>query len=388
MPDNVYVPGNDMQSTQETNQLRQVIDMSKEILQLDAERAPFYIMTAQMAKETCHNYRFFWQEDKVMDHIDHYDGADQTSVPAQGASQTISVEHAQLFLPNDLVLVSKTDEIMRVTAVSVAGGTITANRGYADTAPMRLENGDELQILAPAREQGADDFNINLRQVSTPYNFTQIMSTEWGISRTNMNTEYYGPDEIDRMRFKKGIEFTEKIERNLLWSERSIDTSGDDVLTTTRGVTRWITDNVTDMGGNMTESDFDDFCANQAFAHGDDEKTMFCSNTLLSRISGFAKNHIVTETPEENYGIRVRKYITPHGELSLVRHKMLQGEVWGKAGIVVDMNNVKQRVLKNSDVTMKTNVQTALTDGLQEQLICEIGLELSQQEHFALVHNV
>lgn len=371
------------------NDDRRVIDMTEEILLLDPNRAPFYVVSARAGKQTCHNPKFYWQEDKVMDHMTEVTATQTETSPSQGDEDTIEVDEAAIFLEGDIVLVTGTDEIMLVTDVDTNNDEVTFERGYADTedAVDQLEDEDELMILSNAREEGAGDVKINMRKVDTPWNYTQIFSTEFGFTGTQMQTEYYGPGEFARVREKKGIEHTEKIERALLWGQRDIDTSGTKPKRLTRGVFNWIESNVEDVGYSLDEQTFDEFLED-AFKHGSDTKLGLASRRALSVISGFAKDNIQTETPQETYGINVQRYITPHGNLDLIPHRQFAGDEYGHTLLVLDMECGTQRPLKNRDTQLRTNIQENAADAQTDQYFTELGLQFEQEERHAIMNEI
>jgi len=371
-------------NTRSFNQDRRVIDMREEILMLDPNRAPFYVVSARAGKENCHNPKFYWQEDKVMDHTTTLA---QTLADGSGTTSGVSVDDASIFVEDDLVLVVDTEEIVRVDDVDTTNDELDLEREYAGTDSAEADNGTELMILANAREEGDDSVNINLRKVETPWNYTQIVSTEFGLTNTAMNTEYYGPGEHARIREKKGIEHTEKLERVLLWGERDIDTGGTHPKRTTRGIFNWIESKVEDMEGNMTEQDFDLFMES-AFEHGSDTKLGLASRRALSVISSFAKDNIQTTTPEETYGMNVTRYKTPHGNLDLIPHRMFEGDEYGKYLLVLDMETITQRPLRNRDTQLITNIQNNSADRQTDQYLTELGLQFAQEERHAYAHDI
>lgn len=372
-----------IQGTGDINQTRVVDDIVEQIMMKDADRTPFQILLQKMGKESAHNYKFTWQEDAYMDYRTTTTGDDSGTA---GSDTDLPVSDVEMFLEGDLVLCAETGEIMKVTNVDVTNDEIDVTRGYIGDAG-DLDSNDELIIIADANMQGAGTRDINNRQVDTPYNYTHIIKTGLGMTRTQMNTKTHGAKEWGRIVRKKAIEHKEKIERALLFSERNKDTSGTDVETTTRGVLNWISSNVENVGSDLTETEFDAFLADHAFAHGSDRKLLLASRDLISEINSWAKDSIQTKVGDDTYGIKVMEYQSAFGVLDIVEHKFLQGDTYGYYGIALDMDKIKYRYLENSDTKLKDNVQDPGTDGRQAEYLSEVGLQFGQEECHAVIKN-
>lgn len=368
--------------TKTLNQDRRVIDIEEQIMMLDPNRSPFLLLTKKAGKNSRYNPKFHWQEDEHMEQTSTYEGSTETGTQ----ETTIEVGDVELFVEGDVILVPATDEYMVVTDVKVSDDDIDVERGALGSTEANLTNEDELIIIGDASEEGAGGRDINMRKVSTPWNYMQIFKLPWGMTNTMQKQKTYGPDEWARLGRKKSAEFKERIERAFLFGERYKDETGDQPKRYTRGIEKWITTNVEDKGGSsLTEDAFDAWCRDHAFAHGSDRKALLASADLISKISGWAKDNIKTRTPENTYGINVQEYTTPFGVLDIVRHKMFTGDTYGKFGIAVDTEVLGYEYLR--DTKLETNIQKNDEDQRKDQYIAEVGLKVGQEKRNAIIKN-
>lgn len=361
---------------------RVVVEMENVIAQLDPNAAPFTVMLMRMAKETVSNPKFEWMEDEFAPRWDAVNNA----AGYNNAATAIVVDNAVYFTVRDLVQVPRTKEVMLVTAINLDTNTLTVRRGHGETAALAIVDNDPLQIIGNASPEGAKARPINQRVQVPQFNYTQIFRTTFGVTETLKSTKLYGGSELDYQRKKKGVEHKIDMERAFLFGERLEDlTNYDHPLRTTRGLMGWIKTNVKNMNAQqLTEKEFDNF-AEMAFDKGSETKILLASKSLLSAISGWAKDKLQIEQGEKTYGLHIVKYITPHGTFKIVPHKLFTGAEYGKYGVAVDLKDIKMSTLKGRATKLKTNIQDNDEDKQKDEYITEAGLKVKLEQDHAII---
>jgi len=375
-----------LRHTGNINQLRRKLDVSDRISLLQPNKAPLTVLLRKLAKKPTINPIFYWFEDDLQpkwDAVDHAGG--------YGASDTsIVVDRGALYSVNDLVKVPSTGEVMLVTSVDPVNNTITVQRGIGETAPALLGNDDPLVIIGNAHKEGSLAPEAKGTIVETVYNYTQIFRTTVKVTKTQEASELYGGSDRLYQRRKKAIEHAVDIERAFLFGERSEDLSGSEPRRTTRGVISFLTastDNILDVSsdGKLSEGLLEEFFES-LFRYGSSKKVCFASARLISIFNAFGRDKIRTVVGEETFGIKVMQYISAHGELQLIKHPLLEGSVYGKYGIILDLEeDIKYRPLKGRDTMLNTNIQPPDADYVMDEYLTEAGLELRSPKKHGLI---
>jgi hypothetical protein len=149
-----------------------------------------------------------------------------------------------------------------------------------------------------------------------------------GCHRHGAASEFEGDDDWDHQAAKKGIEHKKDIEYALMVGHPSEDTSSGQARRTTGGFNHYVTTNVTDIGGTMTELEF--FTAlRPCFRYGAKEKWGLVSALALDVLNTFPRGKLEFRQGEKTFGLRIVQYISPHGTLNVVTHWLLEGATLG-----------------------------------------------------------
>lgn len=100
---------------------------------------------------------------------------------------TITVTDGAYFAINDTLLID--DEELRVTGIS--SNTLTVERGFAGTTAATHTNGETIIIMAPAAVENADDPDSPFTQGEVDFNYHQISSFTWSVSKRRDVTPSY-----------------------------------------------------------------------------------------------------------------------------------------------------------------------------------------------------
>jgi hypothetical protein len=358
------------------------IDVSKSILNLDPSETPYTVILKRTREggntEKTVNPEFKWAEDQ---RDLRWDQINNGAGYASGIT-SIVVDNGPRFYPGALVKVPRTGETMRVTAVST--NTLTVVRGFSGSTAAAIVDDDPLLVLGYAADEGSRAPAVRSENPSFVTNYTQIFKKTLGASGTWRSSENETmPHDWDHQRAKAHVEHMLDIENAGLFGKPSEIAGTDGPLRTTGGVLHYLTSNAQAIGGTLTEAVFDAWCADKAFKDGSDEKVLFASSFLISVLSGFAKAKMNTTVAQNKYGVNYTDYVTPFGTLSIVRHRLLEGAVYGKMGFVVDFKRggIKYRYLAGGpggsrDTHVKQNRQETDRDGQVDELLTEAGFQV------------
>lgn len=153
----------------------------------------------RVARSTVHE----WLDDELLPNFDAVAGV---ITDAQNQT-TFEVEHAVRFRVGDQVRLGDDKEIMLVTAVDTAGGTLTVTRGYGGTTRAALAVGKSLRILGNAALEGdaADAARFSVR--TRKQNYTQIFTATVEVSGSELASKQIGV--ADEMNYQKQLRLRE-----------------------------------------------------------------------------------------------------------------------------------------------------------------------------------
>ena len=361
-----------------------VIDMKDKILQLQPNKAPLTVLLAKMAKEACSAVKVEWLEDDLQARW----SAINNAAGYLSSDVTFIVDNPTYFTAGDIIKIPRTGEVMRVITAAGTSTIVVATRGTAGTtAAAALVDDDPIVIIGNANAENADTPGMKSVQEAAKYNYCQIFRTPFGISKTAMAVKMYGGADLSYTQLKKGIEHSVDIERAMLFGElySTAGTASVGPIKQMAGVLSFITTNVGDDVGQMEEKDLESFCQT-LFAYGSDTKFLFCSGAVLSAINSFARARLQTVPSDKTYGINMTQYLNPHGELMLIKHRLLEGAIYGKMAIALDIANLKYRVLR--DTVLNTNTQAPGVDGRIDEYITEATLEVGLEKTHGVIKGV
>lgn len=356
------------------------IDMRSEIMELEPDSSPLLILSKQANPEAAINPKFQWFEDRLNARFDTI----TTEVASGATSATATTE--TMWAADDLAINTRTKEVVRVTARS--GATLTLLRGVGSTAAA-IKTTDELLRIGSAAEEGALDKPARSRNPSEVSNYTQIFREPIEATGTALATRNRTkPRDWDRASNHAGIETAKDIEYAAMLGRPSLNTSGTNPRRTTGGFDYYATQNITDVGGEMTEIEFWN-ALTPCFRYGSPKKALICSTSFVSIITGYPRSKVIVSQPDTSltYGIHIVQMITPLGKvLNIIAHYLMEGTELSKQGWIVDLANVGYKYLNgdegNRDTHIRPEIQSPGQDGKKDEYLTECGFEYAQ----ALTH--
>jgi hypothetical protein len=377
-------------STENINQDRRKFDVSDKLWLVDPDYAVMTFFARKLAKQKTIDPEFRWF-DKAQP--SRYDAVDYATNYTSGATDVI-VDDGTKFRAGDIVMDVSTGEHMRVT--SIATNTLTVVRGYGTTAAGTLTNNDVLVIIGNAFAENADVGTARSSQVTKRYNYTQIFREPFAVTGTEDSTELYaGGNDLAQLR-KEHLQIHMKdIERAFLFGEAKEDVStigSGQPIRTTGGLKSFLTTNLKDASGTLTEAEFEDW-VRMLFQNGGDKKMAFVSPLIASAINSWAKGRLQMFPKDKTYGIAVSSYLSIHGQLDFVVEKMFaENTTWAGMAFGVDMSLISYRYLagngKSRDTRLLKDRQGNGVDGIIEEYLTEAGLQVALENRHGLLYGV
>jgi len=354
---------------------RRDIDVSKKIFELQPDETPFIVVLSKARKQPAQSAEVVWWEDDLYPKWDKVVGA-QTDTDTR-----IEVQTASIFAVHDVVKVPRTGEVMLVTAVG--SNYIDVIRGYGVTAAAAINDQDWLLIIGNAMAERSSVPAERLGQPTKLVNYAQIFRTPYSVSGTVMaERQVTTEQERDRLSRKKAIEHRIDLERAFLFGEKKEDAVNKRRMA--GGVLSFIQTNVYDAGGTLTEQEFEQFCE-MGFAYGSTRKLLVCSARVITAINGFAAGKLETVSGDDTYGLRIKRYMSAHGDVDIVRSRALEKAYDGYA-LLLDMENIVYRPLR--DTTLRRNIQNPGDDEVKDEYFTEATIEVHLEKTHAVLRGV
>lgn len=376
------------ESTENIPSSRRVRDVADRIAYLDPDAAPFVQILSRAKKKVAVNSKFEWIEKSLAPKWSQINnGGGYTA-----GSTSLVVDAGAYFSIGDIVNVVRTAEKLRVT--NVVTNTLTVTRSVGGTAAAALLDNDDLQIIGNAYAEGSTSGAEKSHVETYPYNYTQITRTPFGATGTESESENYtGPDR-KRLRAEKAIEHKLELERTAIFGERDIDTgSTANPIRYTGGLLQFLTSNITDIGGVLTEAEVET-ALESIFGHtaAGSSRTAFAGARVISVLDQLALGRLQLVPSDRTYGLTVKQWVTGHGELMIVKHRLLEngpgGTGYGNHMLVVDPSKCSYRFMRNRDTKLRVDIQANDLDGWKDEYMTEVGWQVENPAVHGILHNI
>ena len=372
-------------------------DVARQIALVHQDEAPLYaaLLAANSVAETA-TRTFTWFTDALPGRT--------TTINNGGAAYTsgttaLVVANSAIFKPNEVVLAEATGEVMLVTAVNYGTHTLTVVRGVGSVVAAHADSVANTAVLrnighaggefagAPAASHGVPTKHQNALQA-----FRKAVAISGWAKREGLKTE----DERARLRNAKMVEQMHDIEQALMHGayDDNVAGAGGARVTTTGGVFQAVTANVTNVGGNLTEALWYQFCEEKAFAYGPNRKVMFAGATLHRYLHLLYKDRIRQTMGEVAVGLRVTELVTPAGTVELMLNRALKGPYLNQA-MIIDPDQVRLRygggddkITQGGMLHLRPNLEDVDVDGSRDEWFAEYGLMYGSPLHHAILRGV
>ena len=360
------------------NQQRRIFDVSKDVAFYNPNANPFFLLAQEASKEESIDPEFRCLQAQIQPVFDLVNGAIAAAITA------LVVDNGAYFKAQDLVLNTRTGEIVLVTAR--AANTLTVARGFGTVAASAMNDNDELRRIGNAFEEGAAADTAKTVQVDTVTNYTEIFKTSLTLTRTEMKTTLHGGMDLTLRQKMSGTEHSMKIESAFLFGQAyerlttsAVNPATNHPIRTTRGIIRFITSNAVSIGGALSEATFNQEFLRYVFTADKNyrkKRTVFVSPLVGAIMNQWANGKIQLVPSDQTFGITVNRYLSFFGEVNIVLHPLLEGNVFSGYAIAVDLENVGYKYLTGSDTTLETDIIKDGTDARTDQFLTECGLKV------------
>lgn len=399
LPPQVYATSASRNVNQSSTEGVLVRDVANDMVLLEPDTTPLLVLTTNnKRKQGTKAPKFESVEDAE---VSFWGQVNNGTTDLSSVSTAIPVADVTLFAAGIVVAVPKAvtstaaEELMLVTAVTgTTNGTITVTRGMGGGADTVSATGS-LRIVGGAYLEN-DSLPSGLYTTKTTLtSYCQIFRTVVDVSETERSTEIYGaPEGEEKFQIAKAmIRHKAEIEAAGWWS-RASETAAAQSRWTTAGFKSRVTTNVTDAGGTVTLTKFNDY-SETAFRFGERRKLFSAAPKVISAMNYFSQNKLLTKNEDTVFGVKLQRFITPHGELMLVRNFRMENGIAGANGFgdeayAVDMPSVQFRYLngngKSRDTKLYSDVKKDGVDGVKSEVKSQVGWQFRhERRHSRLI---
>lgn len=157
------------------------------------------------------------------------------SAAANNTATSITVDKGAVVEPSSVIMNTKTNEYMFVSAVS--GNTLTVVRGFAESTAAAVTQNDELLYLGTAKKEGSLAPNPKYRRGVPRMNYSQIFRNGWGTTRTAAHIKFITGNKATENKEDAVSMHAQDIEMALLLGRKSLNqVDGSEVLSTMDGL--------------------------------------------------------------------------------------------------------------------------------------------------------
>lgn len=157
------------------------------------------------------------------------------ALAADKSATSITVDKGAVVEPSSVIMNTKTNEYMFVSAVS--GNTLTVVRGFAESTAAAVTLNDELLYLGTAKKEGSLAPNPKYRRGVPRMNYSQIFRNGWGTTRTAEYIKFITGNKATENKEDAVSMHAQDIEMALLLGRKSLNqVDGSEVLSTMDGL--------------------------------------------------------------------------------------------------------------------------------------------------------
>lgn len=362
------------------NQSQRVIDMDDKIAELEPNASPLVVLLKKLRRVQAISPKVEWLEQVLMPRYD------TLSASATSAATAIPVSQPTYYRVGDVIRDTTTGEAMEVTGVSASA--IGVNRALGATAAASCASTDEIFIVSNINAEGASLRTIKTTKLTNQYNYCEIVRTPFGVTGTEAASKLYGGPDRARLQAAGAIEHMRDWEQLAFFGARKEDTTTSGApKRASGGLVEYISTNVTNAGGALTEAAFQTFLRT-GFRYGSDRKVLFASPLVIAAIEGFARSNLrVTNETASTYGVQMSTYVSGQGIVDLVMEKAWNDSSTYKGyAFLVDLDAVEWHYLR--DTKLLENRQNNDADKIEDEYLTEATVVVKNEQKHSLLKGV
>lgn len=365
----------------------------------EAAKAPLTALTSLMKSKDTDDPHFHWFT-KELDDRRLKLGAAMT---AGATSLSIDAAFKSSFIVGEktLLYVEQTGEVILLTADPTATNAIQVRRGVGGSTPTAVDpatagTNPYLLIIGSSFEEGSmapSGLNFEPQDI---FNYTQIFRRTLEITRTAAKTRLRTGDSVKEAR-RECLEYIGvDMERAFILGRRGLATYSGKPQRQTGGIVWQIEqaapenirsfNQLYNAGLSMDNLEIE---LERIFRFGSFEKMAFMGNAGLLALQQVIRKNTTWEIASgiKEFGMRVTRITTPFGELVVKAHPLFTQNAGGVAGgtqflgmnnwaLILDMDKLSYRYLKDSDLDYQTKLEPNGLDGEKSGYLAECGIEL------------
>ena len=330
------------------------------LMKMPQGTAPLLALSSGMMSADAKDTVVTWFEENYLS------GRVTSSTNLTAGATALAVSDVGQCVVGQIFMVEDTLEYIYVTAVNEATSTLTVIRGFADTTAKAKDGSSTafgLQRVGTAHKEGSDAPVAVANRGFPKINYVQTFRNTWAVSGIAQKLEFRtGPIKAKNVR-DCSIEHAGDIERSVIWGRRSYGTNDGQLFFTMDGIRSQIKSNdQTASSGNVSYKLLRNFLQTvfQRNIKGKpNERIAFCGNSVINSLDDIIraenKNQIQVFVGATEYGFKVRRLITPYGDISLMTHPMMvESPLWTKDLMVlhpgaIELKWIRRQVWDNYD---------------------------------------
>jgi len=378
-------------STSNVSSSAAVRDVDEALVTFEPYQTPIltHLLTSKFGKKPTGNQKFEWMTSSLLPRVD-------TVTLSGGAANedNITVGDSTLYQVGTKFVVDSTGEVCIVDSIASSQIDVTkVGSGNITAAASKT-----VHFMGDAFEQGSSSATAVSANRDFPYNYVEIIKRAVHETESQQATQEYGPEDWNRNKLAGMSTFKMDVEMSFLKGIRSTGTglqNGSHTQFYAGGVfdssANFISTSYAYIGNEPGEDWFFDTFLKGLFSRGSSRKRLYAGANLVIAINDFSKVKQQTKVEESVYGVDIQRIKCPFGVLELAWHPMLDGDVFSKQGVALDlgMDYVKYRYLaangKNRDLKFRSYPHFEEQDSRKGEWICETGIQLSGDEYHAII---
>lgn len=397
---------------------QRIIDMSAnaQFYDNDATKILAILHKANLTKEVSGNREFNHREDDLLTRSFKSTGLVTASTTLTAAAGN-AYDLASIIRVDDILFNPVNKEVVLVT-VSNAGtpGTATIVRAYGVEAAKTTTAGtsDVWIVLGNAKPEGTGVRTVLMTTETKVTNYTQEFSmpvkTNWELEGQKL----YGTPERRKQQYKLGIDHQKDIALSLWFGQKNSttnQTSNGATTNTPRYATHGIVSQVEaaaaatyatsgasrllDMGGTMTENEWEDWLRACKRYNQSGEMWTFASSLVWSVVTRFARNNIMpNDMMTKQYGFEITDYVVPGLRVHLVEEKIFDeffaGSGLGASDLAVclDMAKVLYRYQEGWDTKLIEDIVKDGTHAYVDEYLTICGPQVFLPKAHGIAKNI
>lgn len=367
---------------------------------LNPNLTPLFAMSTRLnGRKPVNSVRVEWVED---DFIPHWGQVSNGTTDYASNATNIAVVDSTLFAVNDLVAVPKAasssaaEEVVLVTAI--ASPTLTITRGIGGSGADTIGATGDLRIIGSAYTEGSSFGTVRSTSKSVQISYAQIFREPVKVTKTMAAQAQFGAENERMFQRRKALEqYNKQIESALLYSRASESLASPTSRWTTMGFKSRVSTNVYNANTTLTSSGMMSF-AELAFGkyYEGNEKVLLAAPRVVSAFDQVANNVLRLAPTDDVFGVKVKRYVTDHGDFLIVRDLLLEnspnsGLGWGDEAFAVDLKSCELHPLsgngENRDTSLLTDVIKDGTDVYADEYLGQIASVIRFEKRHARLYN-